>query len=644
MDRCVPVVNSFPGLSLPTQSMTNSINADPYYSLMMPTSYSLPPPPDSSAVHDMFFASIHSPESSLPGIFSPDRLPSSSSDDLGLIPVGISGSSDTGVPSPVELSSADESQSLNSSSDQGPVAFNQGVAGASSPLHPHKISLHHLASPDRDYHLMPPPSQISRPPLKRLQFAPGQVRSSSLRALLENGSSLDSSKPVRTDANDFRPSSSTDSMTASPPPPSPAVNYPNNQKPSDQLLLPTLLPNHAQQKPLIFNMDHVRYVRNVPVAQQIVTTILSCPHPQMVSITCESDCGLTRGIDLLSLAVAAQHSSGRVELVHPKVYVFDVRARTQLLNVLRPLLATPHVLKVMFDARLVLRLLRRVYDVKIFVALFDVQLAFRLLNSQLFNCPFSRQKRDHLMRVAWQCNAPSVNFHRPSSTATSIYWSSRPVTAQLLYHAAYEAFVLIPQLAVNLMAMMELALNDAGKRLFRDLSDQLISRHLVDRPFRQFKHRTQYLQELHNQVSLLTNSASVDLLGQLPSCLPICSIHSSQKNALASPVKNSEFRICGHKDGVGCDENCLPLDQFVERLQSIERNRWTFNGTSNRSKQSKSAMKSSSEWPNTSKCHCDPQFKQQMKSETKCMNLLVDQIIDLIEMKDDYLTQESSSS
>jgi hypothetical protein len=686
--RCVPVFSSFAGNALPVPSTSDSLYPFALQPSVLPA---LPQsPPLSNIPMQLYYGAVAAPTGSSCTL-SPESLASSTSSSKQRIlldhPDELMSAHcplDVGVGSPAELSSdrcTDEQQSLNSSGDQGPAAFNRGVAGASSPLNPLKY-VHRSSAPlshsSASFHPQTLPAHFQ--PLSYGTPFADQALSSSMKALLQNRNTIDYTAPPSRAQID--PIDSIDAIDTPPKVSTPDVPCHNIEsavptstlntvkQPSDHLLLPTLLPTHAQQKPLLFNMDHVRYVSSVPIAEQVVLSLINNQQPQMVSITCESDCGLTDRIDLLSIAIAPQQKPGTVMIAHPQVYVFDVRARSQLMHVLRPLLASQHVLKVMFDARLVLRLLRRVYNVQVFVALFDAQLAFRLLNSHLSGCPFARQKRDELMRVAWQCNAPSVNFHRPaprpgsSSSASSSsrvafvgaidsecvgasgsYWSSRPVTAQLLYHAGHEAFVLVPQLAVNLMAMMELVLNEHQKRLFRDLSDQLICRHLVSRPFRQFAHRTQYLHELQTQVSLLTASASVDRLGQLPALTADCDLHSSHRSAFLSPSKRLGARLCGHKDRVGCDENCLPIDQFNRQWQSMERNRWTFD-QSNHGESLRKKGTLNEKWPSNlqRKCDCDPNTTHQVKSELKCMNLLVDQIIDLIEMKDDFLTQDGGSS
>ena len=446
----------------------------------------------------------------------------------------------------------------------------------------------------------------------------------------------------------------------------PTTSPPAYPKPTNELLLSFLLPSRAQLQPITFNMDNVFYVTSEIRAQQIVERVLR--HQQFVSISCESDCDLRQRIDLLSLAVAPQKAPGSVVDAHPQVFVFDVRLQPLLIQRLRPLFAASHVLKVLFDSRLTLRLLRRVYGICTFVGLFDVQLAYRVLMTKLTNRPFNQVQREQLIQVAWQCNGPPINFQRPvprpgqptshfqncrsstnpSSTTHKLpYWSVRPITTPILYNAACDAFMLVPQLAFNLMSMMELVLSDRNKQFFKQLGDELIARHLMQRHFFSFQHRQEYLAELQRQVSLLTASASVDRLGftSAQSFSGECLLHASQSEHLMTNFANLPTpRICGHLDQVGCKPNCVRPEEFWLQSTKHEKSVWEFESDcstgaaeSNQSKRTPSCDQD--DWTFKSqliKCKCDQKDIKQLRSEAKCMNLLVDQIIDLIEMKDDF--------
>lgn len=109
----------------------------------------------------------------------------------------------------------------------------------------------------------------------------------------------------------------------------------------------------------------------------------------------------------------------------------------------------------MFDARFDLRILNRKYGISEFTALFDLQLAYRVLMAKLQNCSFNEIKREKLFYVSWQCNGPVINFDKLYLPHTYYFkgkkfWKTRPINFEMMYNAAYDVFVMVPQLFTNL--------------------------------------------------------------------------------------------------------------------------------------------------------------------------------------------------
>jgi hypothetical protein len=205
---------------------------------------------------------------------------------------------------------------------------------------------------------------------------------------------------------------------------------------------------NLQTNPVQFNMDKVTYVKTIQKTKSIVELIMK--KSKVISLNCDSDCCLQNGIDLLEVAVCLDNS-----LDHPDIYIFDVYSEPKIIELFKPVLANSSIVKVMFDARFDLRILSRKYGVDEFTALFDLQLAYRVLLSKLTKSSFKEVKREKLLYVSWQCNGPLVNFEKlylPNVYyfKNKPFWKTRPVNFEIMYNGAYDVFVMVPQLFTNL--------------------------------------------------------------------------------------------------------------------------------------------------------------------------------------------------
>lgn len=257
--------------------------------------------------------------------------------------------------------------------------------------------------------------------------------------------------------------------------------------------------------PVQFNMDKVNYVRTLDKAESIIKNSISCS--KVIALNCDSDCSLQNGIDLLEIAVMSKDMT----LDHPDIFIFDIKEMPQIIDLFKPVFANNRIVKVLFDARFILRILARKYEVTQFTALFDAQLAYRLLLSKLTNRPIDQIKREKLLYVSWQCNGPSSNLEKlylPKAYhfRNKAFWASRPINFEIMYNAAYDVFVMLPQLLTNLIVIMERSLDQQNQQLFIKLSNELIDRNLVSRKFAFFHTKHQYLGEVHRQIDLLIQS------------------------------------------------------------------------------------------------------------------------------------------
>ena len=443
--------------------------------------------------------------------------------------------------------------------------------------------------------------------------------------------------------------------------------------------------------PVQFNLEKVSYVRTLAETRNIIETVVN--RAKVIAVHCDSDCSLQDGIDLLEVAVMDEMS-----LEHPRIFVFDTHLQPKIVELFKPVLADPAIVKVMFDPRFDLRILSRKYGVTEFVALFDLQLAYRLLLAKKTGRPLEEIRREKLLYVSWQCNGPMANLERlcPPSLChlkNRPFWKVRPVNFEIMYRAAYDVFVMVPQLFTNLVVIMECALTETGQRQFIRLSNELIARNLVPRKFAFFRTRKQYLGEVHKQIDLLIQSDILHRNRQSANWRNQSS-DSYRNDGLRSvdgkPLPKSPIDDLSHSDSYkSFDSNGEEdLIYFSDNQQSSSDgelsdgqfdNFETFGnhsaGSSSRTRSEHSLSSGTrslngSESGTCGKCKLpiksddkltelivtletkSPSLNQLLFSgdqqqycqcvrrweeEAKCMNLLVDQIIDLAECKEDYM-------
>jgi len=420
--------------------------------------------------------------------------------------------------------------------------------------------------------------------------------------------------------------------------------------------------------PVQFNMDKVNYVKTLSKAKSIVDTIQQ--RSKVISMNCDSDCCLQNGIDLLEVAVIYDES-----LDHPDIYVFDIYLEPKIIDLFKPVFANTKIVKVMFDARHDLRILSRKYGVTEFTALFDLQLAYRVLLAKLTNRPFEQVKREKLLYVSWQCNGPLVNFEKmylPSIYyfKNRTFWRTRPVNFEMMYNAAYDVFVMLPQLFTNLMVIMERTLDEEHQQLFIHRSNDLILHNLVPRKFAFFHTKDQYLGEMHRQIDLLIQSDLLHRSNQLAKRQQQMldsdyveeyqsgdmSIFNGYEGGLKNQIhdietdtyisfSNSSMDLMNSANGdlLFQSWNTNPLDRSTNSSAQSNHcencklpiNRDKLGELLCNLKQTDSLKEFL--FTGSKYCQCIQPQLTHSDEEAKCMNLLVDQIIDLAECKEDYM-------
>jgi len=440
--------------------------------------------------------------------------------------------------------------------------------------------------------------------------------------------------------------------------------------------------------PIQFNMDKVHYVNTLDKAKSIVDLIER--RSKVISINCDSDCCLQNGIDLLEIAITFDSS-----LDHPEIYVFDIHLEPKIIDLFKPIFANSNIVKVMFDARFDLRILCRKYGVTEFTALFDIQLAYRVLLAKLTNSSFYQIKREKLLYVSWQCNGPLVNLEKMNLPSLYYFknrkfWQARPINFETMYHAAYDVFVMLPQLFTNLMVIMERTLDDEHQQLFIKRSNNLVSSNLVDRKFAFFYTKHQYLNEMHRQMDLLIQSdilyrkqqhikwqqqqqlTNGECLDEDNNCFDDVNndLLKNQINDIDTNIYKSYSNISD--DLIDSDDLMVNEDLFQsydshyssnspnqhQLIESINES-GTFNEEdrstikhctmcslfikSDRLSQLLNNLDQSDSnlndvlYTSSKYCECIQSQLFTPDDEYKCMNLLVDQIIDLAECKEDYM-------
>lgn len=495
--------------------------------------------------------------------------------------------------------------------------------------------------------------------------------------------SLSSTDGNRSDSGSSSPNSTVFNLTA--------LQQPNcpPQQPRSIPIKEEIKNFNLHHNPIQFNMDKVQYVKTLARTKTIIETVIN--RCRVIALNLDSDCCLQDGVDLLEVAVMSEMS-----LDHPEIFVFDTYLEPRIIDLFKPVFANARIIKVMFDPRFALRILCRKYGVSEFLALFDIQLAYRFLLAKKTDCRLEDIKREKLLYVSWQCNGPMANIEKLLQPPTAghlknrPFWKARPVNFDIMYKAAYEVFVMVPQLFTNLMVIMERTIGETDHTQFIKRSNELISRNLVPRKFAFFRTKQQYLGEMHKQIDLLIQS---DILfrnrqqaakGQLTDEDYSSGEHSdgldsiddtgtdsyksynSTEDLMSSANDDLIYFTDGHQsecaenesesghelsdDGqfdnfetfgehleepkaVGavkppgkpavCEKCQLPIEKNHNRLgeliEAVETdghllNRLLFNGGRNQQF-----------------CRCIAD------GEVKCMNLLVDQIIDLAECKEDYM-------
>ena len=283
------------------------------------------------------------------------------------------------------------------------------------------------------------------------------------------------------------------------------TNYqPLQQQPKQNPIKEEIKNFNLHYNPVQFDMAKVSYVKTLAQAKTIIEKTIGVA--RVIALNLDSDCCLQNGVDLLEVAVM-----NGMTLDHPEIYVFDTHLEPHIIELFKPVFANGGIVKVMFDSRFDLRILCRKYGVSEFVAMFDIQLAYRFLLAKKTDSRLEDIKREKLLYVSWQCNGPMANIEKLYLPAACYFknrpfWKTRPVNFEIMYKAAYDVFVMVPQLFTNLVVMMERTLSEADQQQFIKRSNELIIHNLVPRKFAFFRTKHQYLGEMHKQIDLLIQS------------------------------------------------------------------------------------------------------------------------------------------
>lgn len=436
--------------------------------------------------------------------------------------------------------------------------------------------------------------------------------------------------------------------------------------------------------PVRFDLDRVNYVKTLSKAKSIVEIISK--RSKVIAINCDSDCCLQNGVDLLEVAVTFDES-----LDHPEIYVFDIHLTPGIIDLFKPVFADAKIVKVMFDARFDLRILCRKYGVTEFAALFDIQLAYRVLLAKLTDRPFAQTKREKLLYVSWQCNGPLVNIEKMYLPGVYYFknrkfWQTRPINLEIMYNAAYDVFVMVPQLFTNLLVIMERTLGDEHQQLFIKESNDLIARNLVERQFTFFYTKHEYLGEMHRQIDLLIQSdilhrnkqlakwqrqlidqdyestyaddcfdasndellknqindidtdsyrsyASEDLMDSADYYWMVNEDLVRSRNSMNRPLDESVDESVHQTNELNNSESGSQQTRYCEMCKLMIKNAKLSELLNNLEQSDRDLKELLFTAPNYCQCiqlRCSDE-------EVKCMNLLVDQIIDLAECKEDYM-------
>lgn len=188
---------------------------------------------------------------------------------------------------------------------------------------------------------------------------------------------------------------------------------------------------------------NTRIVSKTKEAEEIVTEIMrTCNH---VALDMEGiNLGASGQITLVQLAYMTEHS------VVPKICIFDALLNTDLLtDSLRPLFESEKVTKVIHDVRNDSSCLYSCHGVAL-TNIFDTQVAHSIIQQQNTGRPAYKAKYISLNNLCELYAGVESSNHPKKEQMKKIYrkdqkyWSHRPLTEEMIFHAAFDVYALIP--------------------------------------------------------------------------------------------------------------------------------------------------------------------------------------------------------
>jgi len=198
------------------------------------------------------------------------------------------------------------------------------------------------------------------------------------------------------------------------------------------------------------NMKFVEVISQVRIAQAIVDWVMDTA--AVISVDLERD---DKGKEVVGIPTLIQMAIPVRGRKHPQVYIFDVLRNTGIPAVLKPILESRQILKVIHDARQDIRSLWIYYGIHL-RNVFDTQLADLALQYQ---DGIRQPRRIALNKLVLTYGGPSINEAKQRlkeyyKTKTG-YWRRRPLSKEQIFNAAHDVFALVPNVFENLIQSLD---------------------------------------------------------------------------------------------------------------------------------------------------------------------------------------------
>jgi len=213
---------------------------------------------------------------------------------------------------------------------------------------------------------------------------------------------------------------------------------------------PTLARKWYKVTPMNLNLNFVEVITSARLAQVIVDWVMETA--AVISIDCERD---DKGKNVVGIPTIVQMGIPVRGRKHPQIYIFDVLQNTALPAILKPIMESRQILKVIHDARQDIRALWLYYGIHL-RNVFDTQLADLALQYQ---DGIRQPRRIALNKLVLTYGGPSINEAKQNlkeyyKTKTG-YWRRRPLTKEQIFNSAHDVFALIPNVFENLIQSLD---------------------------------------------------------------------------------------------------------------------------------------------------------------------------------------------